>query len=90
MDATRLRYILFMLDSKIQQHDGKIFCRHSDAKDYAIDCIKENYCSQFIIGTFVMDANSQEMLIESIETFGFKGDVKDVNQLQLFSPMSIK
>jgi len=33
---------------------------------------------------FCLDPNSKEMLITMVETIGFSGDKKNVNQLQLF------
>lgn len=84
MDATSLRYILFLIDSKIKQHDGKIFCSYDEARQYASDCIKDKYSDKAVIGMFSLDPTSKEMLITMVETIGFSGDKKDVNQLQLF------
>ncbi|NJN27170.1 MAG: hypothetical protein HC819_14920 [Cyclobacteriaceae bacterium] len=79
-----LRYILLLIDSKIKQHDGKIFIDFNEARQYAIDCINENYSDKAVIGMFALDHNSKESLITLVETIGFKGDKRDVNQLQLF------
>ena len=83
-DSSSLRYILFLIDSKIKQHDGKIFCSYDEAREYASDCINENYSDKAVIGMFCLDPNSKEMLITMVETIGFSGDKKNVNQLQLF------
>jgi hypothetical protein len=83
-DVASLRYILFLIDSKIKQHDGKIFCSYDEAREYASDCINENYSDKAVIGMFCLDPNSKEMLITMVETIGFSGDKKNVNQLQLF------
>ena len=41
-DNASLRYIIFLIDSKIKQHDGKIFCSYDEARKYASDCINDN------------------------------------------------
>ena len=84
IDISSLRYILFLIDSKIKQHDGKIFCSYNEAREYASDCIKEKYSDKAVIGMFRLDPNSEEMLITMVETIGFSGDKKTINQLQLF------
>jgi hypothetical protein len=84
MEASHLRYILFMLDSRINQHDGIVFANYNDCKQYAVDAITDEYCTKFVIGSFVLNVNHKEMLIDHVETFGNKGDVKNVNQLNLF------
>lgn len=86
-DVTNLRYILFLIDSKIKEHDGKIFSSYKDAKEYATDCINEEYCDKAVIGAFYLDNSIKEMLISNVETIGFTGDKKNVNQLQLFKPV---
>jgi hypothetical protein len=83
-DRDSLRYILFLIDSKIKQHDGKIFCSYDEARQYASDCINDNYSDKAVIGMFCLDPNSKDMLITMVETIGFSGDKKNVNQLQLF------
>ena len=77
-------YILFMLDSKIKQHDGLVFRSYSRAREYAADAIGENYCDKAVIGMFQFDPSREEMLISNVETIGFKGDKTAVNQLALF------
>lgn len=79
-----LRYILFLIDSKIKQHDGKVFSSYEEARQYASDCINENYCDKAVIGMFNLDPNLKEMLITQIDTIGFTGDKKNINQLELF------
>lgn len=81
---TNLRYILFLIDSKIKQHDGKVFSSYEEARQYAADCINENYCDKAVIGMFNLDPNLKEMLITQIDTIGFTGDKKNINQLELF------
>jgi len=78
------RYILFLIESKLKEHDGKIFISYHDAKDYAIDCIRDNYADKFVIGFFVFNPNEREMYISAVETFGFKNDPKNIDQLSLF------
>lgn len=79
-----LRYIVFLIDSKFKEHDGKIFSSYADAHEYACDAINENYSDKFVIGMFNFDKDVKDLLISGIETFGFKGDKKNVNQTALF------
>ena len=74
---TNLRYIVFLIDSKIKDHSGKIFISLHNAKEYAKDLISENYADKAIIGMFYLIADSSEMLITMIETIGFPGDKKN-------------
>jgi hypothetical protein len=83
-DSASLRYILFLIDSRIKEHDGKIFCSYDEAREYASDCINEKYSDKAVIGMFCLEPNSKEMLITMVETIGFSGDKKNINQLQLF------
>lgn len=83
-DIASLRYIIFLIDSKIKEHNGKIFCSYDEARQYASDCINENYSDKAVIGMFCLNVNSKEMLITMVETIGFSGDKRNVNQLQLF------
>lgn len=94
MDPKDLRYIVFLLDTNsasflssgaIDKHDGKIFCSLDDAKEYAMDAIKDKLCNRFVIGRFLINLNYNIMGITAIETFGFKNDRKNINQLNLFS-----
>jgi hypothetical protein len=82
--SASLRYILFLIDSRIKEHDGKIFCSYDEAREYASDCINEKYSDKAVIGMFCLEPNSKEMLITMVETIGFSGDKKNINQLQLF------
>jgi len=78
------RYILFLIDTKFKQNDGRIFCSYKDAKEYASDCISDKYCDKAVIGMFSLNTQAKEMFISMVETIGFKGDKKNVNQLELF------
>lgn len=82
-EITQLRYIVFLIDSKLKQHDGKVFKSHKDAKDFTRDMFEEKYADKAVIGMFVEDG-SEWCLISLVETIGFKGDKKNVEQLELF------
>lgn len=69
---------------RIETHDGKIFCSLPDAKEYASDAIKEKYCTRFAIMVFVMEKEAETMGITMVETYGFRNDKKNINQLDLF------
>lgn len=84
MTPENARYILFLIDSKIKDHDGKIFCCLSDAREYAKDTIKEKYADKAVVGMFVWNQDAREMLITMVETIGFKNDKTNATQLKLF------
>lgn len=94
MEASKLRYIVMMLNPDTQQymsngvkidtHDGNIYCDLTDAREYAVDAVKNKLCTRFAIGTFVIDLNSEIMSISLVETFGFRNDKTNVSQLSLF------
>lgn len=84
LDSRQLRYIVFLIDSKIKDHSGKVFCSYMEAKEYTHDTIVQNYSDKAVIGMFYMNQNSKDMLITMIETIGFAGDKKRVEQLDLF------
>jgi hypothetical protein len=85
MKAENLRYIVFLIDSKVKEHDGKVYCSIDDAREYAQDVIDEKYANKAVIGMFYMDQNAEIMSITMVDTIGFKGDKKNVNQLTLFN-----
>jgi hypothetical protein len=79
------RFIVFILDSKYKDHSGSVFCSLKDAKEYAKEYISEEFGDKAVIGMFVWDRNAREVGISHVESIGFKGDKKDVNQLELFN-----
>jgi hypothetical protein len=84
MIDNNLRYIIFLIDSKMKEHDGKIFASYQEAKEFASDIIADKFADKAVIGTFCLE-NVKEIFISQIETIGFNGDKKNVNQLNLFS-----
>jgi hypothetical protein len=84
-EISSLRYILFLIDSKIKEHDGKIYVSYQDAKDYAIDCLQSHYADKVVIGMFSLDAMAEHMQITKVETIGFAGDKKNIHQIALFN-----
>jgi hypothetical protein len=94
MNISNIRYIVFMLNPDVQQytssgakietHDGEIFCSLKEAQEYANDALNDNLCTRFAIGMFVYEPQAQQMSISMVETFGFKNDRKNVNQLEIF------
>jgi hypothetical protein len=86
MELANARYILFLIDSKIKEHDGKIFCSLKEAREYAKDTINEKYADKAVVGMFVWDSERRELPITMVETIGFQGDKKDPLQLRLFEP----
>lgn len=80
----QVRYIVFLIDSHIKDHDGKIFCSFNEARDYAQDTISEKYADKAVVGMFVMNSSAKEMLITMVQTIGFKGNKKNASQLDLF------
>jgi len=82
--ADSARYILFLIDTKLKQNDGKIFCSYKEAREYANDCISDNYCDKAVIGMFSLNTQAKEMFISMVETIGFTRDKKNVNEFELF------
>ncbi len=80
----RFKYIVFLVDCKHKQHDGKVFSSLRDAREFVRKYQEEKWATQFIIGSFLYDQNSPDMNITLIETFGFKNDKKQIEQLTLF------
>lgn len=84
--------IVFLLDTETQKlrneridaHDGQIFSHINDAREYALNAIKDKLCNKFVIGTFYLDTQMQRMSISNIESFGFRNDKKNAYQLDLF------
>lgn len=85
MSTEDIRYIVFLLDSKFKDHDGKIFCSLPEAREYATDAIQVNYGDKAVIGMFVLQTGVAQMLITMVETIGFAADKKAINQLALFN-----
>lgn len=79
-----MKYIVFMIDSKHKDHDGKIFSSVDDAKDFLNDMYEIDFFNKAIIGMFVYDKDKKEMIITMVESFGFPGDKKITNQLSIF------
>lgn len=84
INVLNVRYIVFLIDSKIKDHDGKIFTSYNDAKDYVKSVINSYYSDKAVIGMFLLNQNLKEMNISHIDSIGFKNDKKDINQLSLF------
>jgi len=84
MTIEDLRFIVFLIDSKFKQHDGKVFKRLSDAREFCRNVIESKDADKIIIGTFTTDG-SIESSITCIETYGFKNDKKQIEQLELFN-----
>lgn len=87
VSTQNIRYIVFLIDSKIKQHDGKIFCSYTEAKQYVQDLVDGCYADKAVIGMFVNDNNAKEIFISHIDSIGFKGDKKNIDQLELFKPV---
>jgi hypothetical protein len=85
MEGKDLRFIVFVLNSKVEYHDGKVFVSLKDAREFVRDTMEVKYGDKAVIGTFV-DDGSQEMNIEFIETIGLKTS-KKVSQLNLFKAL---
>jgi hypothetical protein len=84
MELSDLKYIVFLLDCKHKQHDGKVCSSLEDARDFVHTYQEEKWATQFIIGTFLLEPGARDMNIQLIEPYGFKADKKHTNQLDLF------
>lgn len=79
-----LHHIVLLLDSDHKQHDGKVFKSYRGAKEWAREYMKPPFYDKVVIGCFA-PFDGEEANIHLIETFGFKKDVTNVEQLQLFT-----
>jgi hypothetical protein len=79
------RFIVFILDTDYKDHSGQVFCKLSDAKEYARECIRDKEGDKAVVGMFVFHQHAKMSRITYVESIGFKGDKKDVNQLELFN-----
>ena len=94
-DVSALRYIVFYLNpdvaqylsagTRIDTHDGDIHRSLSEARELAMDAIKNKLCTRFIIGVFVWDALAERISISAVESYGFRNDKKIPEQLVLFT-----
>lgn len=94
MEANKLRYIVFKLDTNAEQymsdgtrvelHSGTIHSSLKDAREDALEAIASNDANRFIIGTFYLEPEHERMEISCVETHGFKNDRKNITQLSLF------
>ena len=78
-------FIVFLLDTKNNQHDGKTFLKIKEAREYVKENIDDLYYDKAIIGFSVLSINTRETSITEIETYGFKNSKKKVEQLRLFN-----
>jgi hypothetical protein len=89
-----LRYIVFLLSPEFNQymsdgrktetHDGYVFTGKDDAIEFAYKSVREKMCSRFVVGLFTWDKDREMLGISNIESFGFRHDKKNVEQLKLF------
>jgi hypothetical protein len=82
-DKKELFYIVFLIDSKHKDHDGKVFRSIHPARQFCKDVIKEGLADKIVIGCF-LPSSRESFLITSVETYGFRKDKKNLNQLYLF------
>lgn len=83
-NSSQLRYIVFLIDSRIDEHDGTVYSSKDDAIEFAKRSITEKYCTQAIVGCFVLDIHSEYQNISKIKMIGYRGSKKKVEQLCLF------
>lgn len=81
-----LRYIVFFIDSKYSEHDGKIFTELKETREWCKDAIESQYADKIVIGQFEARAalNFKTAFISMIETYGFRNKKKNYIQLELF------
>lgn len=95
MNEPQLKYIVLMLNPetaqytsdgrRIDTHDGVILDSIDEAREEALEWVEEKLCTRFVIGRFLLDKNSMRRTeIQLIETWGFRNDRKNPQQLELF------
>jgi hypothetical protein len=88
IEITNFKHIVFLVDSKFKQHDGKIFSDIKSAREYISDNWDDIFYSQAVLGSFIFDPHTKESFITHIETIGFTKDAKKANQLDLFKKLT--
>ncbi len=84
----KIRYIVFLIDSKLKDYDGMVFASLQDAQEWVKDAVKTNYADKFLIGHFVMN-DQLRAHIGQIESYGFdKKKKQKPEDLQLFEEYS--
>jgi hypothetical protein len=93
-DIKDIRYIVFLLSPEFNQylsdgrktetHDGYVFANRNDAIEFAHKSVREKECSRFVVGLFVYEKDLEMLGVSCIESFGFRHDKKNVEQLKLF------
>jgi len=71
-DYENLRFIVFLLDTKNHDHDGYVFSRLQDAKNFLRENYEDGFYTKAVIGDFYLDKDLRESPITLIDTVGFK------------------
>lgn len=80
-----IRYVVFLIDSQYEQHEGIIFMSIEDAREYGYDALKEHMCNSVIIGWFVWENDNSHIYMHKVEKFNLT-QMKKCNTDNLFKP----
>lgn len=86
----QIRFIVFLIDSKYEQHDGYIFSSIAEARKYGEDSLLENYCTGVIIADFIFDKEHKEMQLHEVDKFSAKEVKRKRKMPELFRQDSYK
>lgn len=84
MDVTDLRYVVFAIDSRYQQHEGEIYKSHEKARRAAQEMLNDYTGTKMIIASFLLDPGAETMYLHEVEVIDSKTSKKKLNQLNLF------
>lgn len=57
-----LRYVVFLMDSKSNDHDGKVFSSIQDVETYIDDAFVDYYCDEVIVASFTDESSRSQNL----------------------------
>lgn len=81
---TQIRFIVFLIDSRNNEHDGYIFASIQDARNYAHDSLNDNYCTSAILAEFIFEPEQREMMLHAIETINAKAYSRSKSKAKIF------
>jgi RNA binding exosome subunit len=86
LDIKNLRYIVFCIDSKHNEHEGVILTSLSEARQEAQDLLNGHHGNKMILASFVLNTERQVTYLHQVEVIDSKTSKKKLEQLDLFKP----
>ena len=84
MSESDLRYIVFVIDGRMKQHEGVIVTSLQDARREAQEQLREMQGTKMILASFILDPKNPYMYLHEVEVIDSKTSERKLNQLNLF------